>query len=260
TATDTPTITPTATDTPTITPTATDTPTITPTATDTPTITPTATDTPTITPTATDTPTITPTATDTPTITPTATDTPTITPTATDTPTITPTATDTPTITPTATDTPTITPTATPTSTNASDGEGTMSVSPTSVAASSTGNTLTFMFTAPQYKDFAAGSQATLEIPTGWSAPQTASAGADGYVSIDVGNTTCSAASINSVTGAGPWLVTIDMTCSGGQYFALTYSNVQAPAATGLNTFTTQTAQNAGTLTGIAASPTVDVQ
>lgn len=52
----------------------------------------------------------------------------------------------------------------------ASNGDGTMTVSPTNATAGSTGNTLTFTFTGRSGKDFAAGSIVTVTIPSGWSA------------------------------------------------------------------------------------------
>ena len=49
--------------------------------------------------------------------------------------------------------------------TNAKDGDGTMTVAPITVIANSTGNTLTFTFTAPNGGDFNLGSQATILVP-----------------------------------------------------------------------------------------------
>src|SRR5947208_8974816 len=55
---------------------------------------------------------------------------------------------------------------------NASDGDGTMAVSPTSVTAGSAGNSFTFTFQAPNNKPFLSGSQMTVQVPAGWTAPQ----------------------------------------------------------------------------------------
>ena len=66
---------------------------------------------------------------------------------------------------------------------NAVNGDGTMTVSPTAVCAASTGNSFTFTFTKPT-GDFQSGSQTTLVIPSGWTAPQNATSGSPGYVNV----------------------------------------------------------------------------
>ena len=68
------------------------------------------------------------------------------------------------------------------------DGDGVMSVDPTSVTYGSTGNTFTFTFTANN--DFGAGSQVALTIPPGWTPPTTA-AGA-GHITVAAGTATLS--------------------------------------------------------------------
>ena len=140
---------------------------------------------------------------------------------------------------------------------NASSGDGTMTVSPLIVAAGSTGNSFTFTFAAENGKDFNAGSEVTVVVPAGWTAPTTA-AGA-GQIILSAGNCASVALHTGGISGTGPWTIPIDMTCAGGNSFSFTYSSVTAPPA-GSNTFTTQTKQNGGTLKSIATQPIVTVQ
>ena len=56
----------------------------------------------------------------------------------------------------------------------ANDGDGTMTVSPTSVAANSTGDTFSFVFAGPNNKPWNSGAQITVLVPAGWNAPTTA--------------------------------------------------------------------------------------
>ena len=135
---------------------------------------------------------------------------------------------------------------------NASSGDGTMTVSPLIVAAGSTGNSFTFTFTSQNGKDFNAGSQATILVPSGWTAPTSGN--------VTVTNGTCTAASLGTISGSGPWTIPINMTCPGGDNFTVAYGGVTAPTAAGSNTFTTKTKQNGGSLTSISTSPSVTVQ
>src|SRR3989441_258566 len=130
-----------------------------------------------------------------------------------------------------------------------------MTVSPTSVIAGTIGNTLTFIFAAPSSKDFNAGSQATILVPAGWTAPTS------GNVVVTTGPApACSAAALGTITGTGPWTIPINMTCVAKAQFTVTFSGVTAPVTTGVNTFTTKTKQNLGTLTNITTpQPTVTV-
>ena len=122
-----------------------------------------------------------------------------------------------------------------------------MVVNPTTVTGGSTGNNFTFTFAAPA-SSYGAGSQATITIPSGWTAPTTANTALAG--------STCTALSrtVSSST------ITVNMTCAAGQSFTLTYNGITAPSAAGPYTFTTRTKQGAGgTLTNIASSPVVTV-
>ena len=136
---------------------------------------------------------------------------------------------------------------------SAKNGDGTMAVSPTTLFAASTGNTLTFTFTSPSGGDFNANSQATIQVPVGWTPPTSSN------VSVATGpSPNCPAATLGTITGTGPWTIPINMTCPAKDQFTVTYNVGTAPAA-GTYTFTTQTKQNGGTLTAIEASPTVTV-
>src|SRR5439155_25346051 len=81
--------------------------------------------------------------------------------------------------------------------TNAKDGDGTMTVAPITVIANSTGNTLTFTFTAPNGGDFNLGSQATILVPAAWTTPTTSN------VAVAVGPApNCTAATRGTITGS----------------------------------------------------------
>ena len=89
---------------------------------------------------------------------------------------------------------------------DATDGSGSMTVSPASVIAGTIGNTLTFTFAGPSGKDFNAGSQATILVPAGWTAPTS------GNVVVATGPVpACAAATLGTITGTGPWTIPIDM-------------------------------------------------
>jgi len=135
--------------------------------------------------------------------------------------------------------------------TNAKDGDGTMTVAPITVIANSTGNTLTFTFTAPNGGDFNLGSQATILVPAAWTTPTTSN------VAVAVGPApNCTAATRGTITGS---TIPINMTCPAKAQFSVTFSSVTAPSIAGANPFTTQTKQNGGTLTSIGTSTTVTV-
>jgi len=84
---------------------------------------------------------------------------------------------------------------------SAKDGQGTMTVSPASGSAHSTNNYL-FSFRVPK-NPFKSGSQATLQVPAGWSAPQTNNAAGTGFVSVTP-VLSQSTASLNGISGSGP--------------------------------------------------------
>ena len=133
------------------------------------------------------------------------------------------------------------------------DGIGTMSVLPTSVAAGSTGNTLTFTYTAA-----AAGvtdGELDIVVPNGWTAP--------GTVPGVAGLTT---ASTGAVAVSGSTIRVTGVTLASGQTLTLTYGDgggaagVTAPSGGGPVTFTTMEKSSAGgTLTPLPISPGVTV-
>ncbi len=139
---------------------------------------------------------------------------------------------------------------------NASGGDGTMTVSPTTLTAGSTSNTLTFTFASPNGGNFNSGSQATIQVPAGWTTPTSSN------VSVSVGPLpNCTTATLGTITGTGPWTIPINMTCPAKDQFTVTYNVGTAPVA-GTYTFTTQTKQGspADTLTPImSGSPVVTV-
>jgi Cadherin-like domain len=140
------------------------------------------------------------------------------------------------------------------------DGTGTMTVSPSRVVPGSTGNSFIFSFRDETLGIFPANSVVTITVPSGWTAPQTTSASSPGYISYTlVGDT------VNSITviGSGPWVVTINFNgINPASGFDVTYAGggtkVTAPASLGIYTFTTRSqGGSGGTLTAIAASPTI---
>jgi predicted RecA/RadA family phage recombinase len=134
---------------------------------------------------------------------------------------------------------------------NAADGDGKMTISPTT-ANVSTSATYTLTFTADNGKDFNAGSQVRVTIPTGWTAPRTGS----GAGQVSTSNVSCGAVGAPTVAGQ---VVTISMTCAAGKSFTLTYATATSQSSPGTATFTTATKQNGGALTDINTQPAVTV-
>jgi hypothetical protein len=140
----------------------------------------------------------------------------------------------------------------------AKSGQGNLTVSPTSVNVGSAGN-YSFTFRAPR-NSFNPGSQVTLVIPAGWPAPQTNSASGAGFIKVTP-VLTGSAASLERITGAGPWTLTIGLSTSrnrGG--FTIDYTGVPAPSNAGIYRFTAQSKQSGGVFKTLkSGSPTVTV-
>ncbi len=139
-----------------------------------------------------------------------------------------------------------------------------MAVSPSTAVASAILADLTFTFTKPNGNGGrfdVAGAQLSLLIPAGWTQPQTSNSAANGFVAL--ANNTCSA-SINSITGTGPWTILVNQACdANGQSFQIVYgsgvaSSVIAPAAAATYTFTTKTKSTVA-LVNISSQPTVTV-
>src|ERR687886_196365 len=80
----------------------------------------------------------------------------------------------------------------------ASDGSGTMTVSPSSVAASSS---VTESFTYTAATGGTSNGSISILIPSGWTAPQTSSGSTAGYVTSNAGSV--------AVSGSGPWTITV---------------------------------------------------
>jgi hypothetical protein len=144
---------------------------------------------------------------------------------------------------------------------NAGSGDGTMTVSPSSVVAGSTSNQLIFTFLAPNGKDFGTGSQVTLAVPAGWTQPTS--------TNTDVANvhgTSCTPSVSSFATGSGPWLITVAQTCSAGDSFRIRYgttSNITAQSTAQSSVPFTAASRSGGTgsavlLTGGNPSVTVN--
>ncbi len=142
-------------------------------------------------------------------------------------------------------------------SVTAGDGAGTILVSPTSVIQGSSGNYLTFTYTAP-----AGGldnGTLTLLIPSGWTPP------GNGFSAGGIGGS-CSGDANNGATESGQLVTISGLSLTGSTTCTIDYgisgfnSGDTAPSTEGANTFTTQEASTAtGTLTNIATQPVVNV-
>ena len=134
----------------------------------------------------------------------------------------------------------------------AGDGAGSIQVSPPSATPDTTGNELTFTYTAPD--GGLDDGVLQVAVPSGWSPPQTGSAGTAGYVTSNCGSTNIADGSTIEVSG-----VTLDS----GDACTITYGSgagAAAPSAVGPTTFTTDEASTAGgTLTPLAVQPVVNV-
>jgi hypothetical protein len=140
----------------------------------------------------------------------------------------------------------------------AKSGDGNMTVSPTVVNAGDT-NSFVFSFVSPK-KTFSAGSQATILIPLGWSAPQTSDPSGPGFLSV-APVLSGSTASVSGTGGNGPWTVTINFSTTqkrGG--FTLNYSSARAATNAGVYRFTAQDAQSGAAFRTLkTGSPSVTV-
>lgn len=104
------------------------------------------------------------------------------------------------------------------------NGDGLMSVSPTSGVYGSSGNTFVFTFTANN--DFPDGSQVQLIVPAGWT-PPVSTVGA-GHISVDPGTCSLTGAPLFAITGS---TIKVDITsCLTGESFTITYSGVTIPS------------------------------
>jgi len=142
---------------------------------------------------------------------------------------------------------------------DANNGTGTMVVVPNYSCASSTGNSFTFTYTLTG-GTAKSGAQVSLDIPSGWTAPQTSSSSNPGYV-----NFTSTATKTLAVSGTGPWTISINYTANAAQNEIITINyggggtKVTAPTATGVYTFTSKFKKNGGTLTNLPVQPTITV-
>ncbi len=146
----------------------------------------------------------------------------------------------------------------------AADGTGTIAASWTTASASQSGLTQTLTYTP------AAGSMAngavSFVVPAGWSAPSTVATD-PGYVTATGG----SGANTVSVSGSGPWTVTVSgvtLDQGSGQTLVIAYGDTTgggpgatATSTTGVATWTTQERSSSrGTLTNLAAAGQPKVQ
>ena len=144
----------------------------------------------------------------------------------------------------------------------AADGSGTIGVAPTSAVAGTTGNTLTFTYTAAT-GGIGAGT-VELTVPAGWTAPQTGSSTSAGYTTASGGSGTNTIAwnggtrklTISGVTLAAAASLTITYGANAGSGGGGT-----APTSTGAAaTWTTQQkSTSGGTLTTVGTSPSVTI-
>ncbi len=139
---------------------------------------------------------------------------------------------------------------------SAASGDGTMTVSPTSVTAGSTDNNFIFTFNN-QAHTFRTGSQATITIPSSWTAPQNRNSGRKGYVSVTANGATSVSLSISDQT------ITVNFKTNNenNKGFTIKYNKVDAPKTSGSYTFTIKTKDGtSGSLQDIGTQPTVNVK
>src|SRR4029079_1289636 len=121
-----------------------------------------------------------------------------------------------------------------------------VSVSPGSVTAGSGANTLVFSFSSNgQQSGLVSLVVPAVAIGSAWSAPQSTTPGAAGYVTVRI--VTCPTASLSSISGngGGPWTIVASAHCAPNQTFRVTYGGsgggaVSAPSLAGGYSFTAQ--------------------
>jgi hypothetical protein len=136
----------------------------------------------------------------------------------------------------------------------APDGSGTLTTPTSTVVHSSSGNTITFTYTAAT--GGIAGGAITIVVPTGWNAPSLAGAN-PGFVKTGKG----------VVSVSGQTITISNLTLAGGQSFQITYGaksgggpGATAPVSTGSQTWQAQSKATAGgTLINLAASPAISI-
>jgi hypothetical protein len=140
----------------------------------------------------------------------------------------------------------------------------TVSAGPASVAAGSSGNAFTFSFVATD----SVQTSVSIVVPgvaTGlpWTTPQAADAAGAGYVAAAA--QTCNAAQVSSVAGpaAGPWTILVNVKCSKGKRFTVTYgggggAKVTAATRAADYAFTTM-AKAGGSFLPLSTQPVVTV-
>src|SRR5207247_2289898 len=136
----------------------------------------------------------------------------------------------------------------------AADGSGTLTTPTGSVNSASTGQTITFTYTA------AAGGlsngSVTLVVPAGWSAPSTTGSNA-GYTTASAGSVSVSAQTVTvsslTLAGSATFTITYGATSGGGP-------GATAPVPAGAQTWTAQQrSSSSGTLTSLSSSPSITV-
>jgi subtilisin family serine protease len=143
---------------------------------------------------------------------------------------------------------------------DAVSGDGSMTVSPTSVTAGAGNQTFTLAFSQTGTGNFNNG-QLRVTVPAGWSTPQTSNALGAGHVSLGGvvgGNCTLSTA---LVSGTGPWTLTFNFEngCGNGTGRQILYKNVTAPSTAGSYQFTTATKAANSNFVNINTQPIVTV-
>ncbi len=129
----------------------------------------------------------------------------------------------------------------------AADGDGTMTVLPTSVVAGSSGNNLTFTYTAAGTMT---DGEVDLTVPTGWTVPQNTNPAGAGFVT----------ASPGTLSIAGQMIMVSGLTLSGGDTVTIGYASASVPITTETDVFTAQEKDTlGGTPMPLASSPSVTI-
>src|SRR5262249_24391992 len=104
-----------------------------------------------------------------------------------------------------------------------------------------------FTFTAPTAQSYNSGSTITVQVPSGWTTPQATTSTSAGFVSAaNATGTSCAPGTI-TISGSGPWTITVPQTCANADSLPITYgagtsaTKVTAPSTAATATFTTNT-------------------
>src|SRR5436309_275869 len=108
--------------------------------------------------------------------------------------------------------------------------DSTFAPTPSEVLNGSSGNNFSFLFQAGANLN-SGSNTVSVAIPAGWTTPTTSvGAGNVSATTVGVPGSACSSASVASISGAGPWTVTMNINCQNNRQFFFKYQTVTAPS------------------------------